>query len=353
MATLTLLVLVVVVALIFDFINGFHDTANAIATVVSTGVMRARTAVLFAAVLNVMGAFAGTAVASTIGKDLLDPVLVTQQIVLAALIGAIIWNLITWWFGIPSSSSHALVGGLVGAGVVGLDWTHIKLGGVEKVVIALVVSPFFGFAAAFVLMIATYWIVRRIPVAKINRIFRRLQIVSAGLMAFSHGTNDAQKTMGVITMALVSYASASRDAGGPGLPHWLLPTAEHFDAAAKFPVPGWVVLACALAMGAGTAAGGWRIIHTMGSKIFKLRPIHGFCAETGAAIVLQVASHLGLPTSTTHCITSAIMGAGSTTRLSAVSWGVTRQILVAWLLTIPMSALFSAVTWRLFSVIGL
>ncbi len=353
MTTLTLLILVVLVALIFDFINGFHDTANAIATVVSTGVMRARTAVIFAAILNVGGAFAGTAVASTIGKDLLDPSLVTQQIVLAALCGAIFWNLFTWYFGIPSSSSHALVGGLVGAGVVGLDYTHIKMAGVEKVVAALIVSPFFGFFAAFILMIAVYWIVRRIPVAKINRVFRRLQIVSAGFMAFSHGTNDAQKTMGVITMALVSYSSVLSPEERATLSSSIFPAFESFDATAKFPVPLWVVVSCALAMGLGTAAGGWRIIHTMGSKIFKLRPIHGFCAETGAAVVLQIASHLGLPTSTTHCITSAIMGAGSTTRLSAVSWGVTYRILGAWVLTIPMCALMSALMWRLFEAIGL
>lgn len=353
MTTLTLLLLVVVMALVFDFINGFHDTANAIATVVSTGVMRARTAVLFAAFLNVFGAFAGTAVATTIGKDLIDPAFVTQQIVLAALVAAIIWNLITWWFGIPSSSSHALVGGLFGAGWIGLGWSHLKVAGIEKVVIALIVSPFFGFLAAFVLMVLTYWVVRPFTVAKINHAFRRLQLLSSGFMAFSHGTNDAQKTMGVITMALVSYASAAGPDALGGLPGWVFPRAEHYEATAKFPVPLWVVVSCALAMGLGTAAGGWRIIHTMGSKIFKLRPIHGFCAETGAAIVLQIASLLGLPTSTTHCITSAIMGAGSTTRLSAVSWGVTRRILTAWVLTIPMCATLAALTWKLFERLGL
>ncbi len=333
MTTLTLLILVVVTALIFDFINGFHDTANAIATVVSTGVLRARTAVLMAAALNVFGAFLGTAVAGTIGKDLLDPTMVTQPMVLAALLAAIIWNLFTWYFGIPSSSSHALVGGMVGAGAISAGLDAIKPAGVEKVVIALVVSPFFGFIAAFFGMIATYWAVRRMRPARINVVFRRLQLFSAGFMALSHGTNDAQKTMGVITMALVSYAGT-------------------YDPAAKFPVPLWVVIACALAMGFGTAAGGWRIIHTMGSKIFKLRPIHGFCAETGAAVVLQVASHFGLPTSTTHCITSAIMGAGATTRLSAVSWGVTRRILWAWVFTIPACAALAAASCLLFEKIG-
>ena len=323
MSPFFMLVLVIVAALIFDFINGFHDTANAIATVVSTGVLRARTAVLMAAVLNVGGAFAGTAVASTMGKDILDPSVVTQPMVLAALIAAIIWNLFTWWFGIPSSSSHALVGGMVGAGLIAVGTGGIKPAGVEKVVTALVVSPFFGFFAAFVTTVAVYWIVRRMRPARVNTVFRRLQLLSSGFMAFSHGTNDAQKTMGVITMALLSYQGT-------------------YDPNAKFPVPLWVVISCALAMGLGTAMGGWRIIHTMGQKIFKLRAVHGFCAETSAAAVLQIASLYGLPTSTTHCITSAIMGAGATTRLSAVSWGVTRRILWAWVLTIPTTAALSA-----------
>ncbi len=334
MTTFSLLVLVVVAALIFDFINGFHDTANAIATVVSTGVMRTRTAVLMAAVLNVVGAFLGTAVASTVGKDLIDPGHVTQQLVLAALLSAITWNLLTWWFGIPSSSSHALVGGLIGAGISALGMGAIKPEGVEKVVTALVISPFLGFFISFVLMVGMYWMVRRVRPARLNTIFKRLQVFSAGFMALSHGTNDAQKTMGVITMALVSYNGT-------------------YDPAAKFPVPTWVVLACALAMGLGTASGGWRIIKTMGSKIFKLRPIHGFCAETGAATLLQVASHFGLPVSTTHVITSAIMGAGATTRLSAVSWGVTQRILVAWILTIPVCLALGEGFYKLFTLIGL
>jgi inorganic phosphate transporter, PiT family len=333
-ASFVLLILVVSFALVFDFINGFHDTANAIATVVSTGVLRARTAILMAAAFNIGGAFVGTEVATTLGKDLLDPALVTQTIVLAALSGAIIWNLWTWYFGIPSSSSHALVGGLLGAGIAGLGRGAVKAAGIEKVVVALVVSPFLGFSAAFVVMVTMYWIVRRIPPSRINKVFRNLQLFSSAFMAFSHGSNDAQKTMGVIAMALVSYAGT-------------------YDPLGKFPVPTWVVLACALAMGAGTAAGGWRIIHTMGSKIFKLRPIHGFVAETSAAIVLQAASHLGMPTSTTHVITASIMGAGATTRLSAVSWGVTRRILLAWILTIPTSAILSASIWIILSALGL
>lgn len=332
MTTLSLLILVVIAAFVFDFINGFHDTANAIATVVSTGVLRARTAVWLAALFNIAGAFAGTAVATTIGKDLVDPTQMSQTMVLAALTSAIAWNLFTWYFGIPSSSSHALVGGIVGSAWSALGLGAIKSGGVEKVVTALIVSPVAGFFAAFIAMVTMYWLVRRVPPVKLNTTFRRLQLASAGFMAFSHGTNDAQKSMGVITMALVSYAGT-------------------YDATSKFPVPTWVVLGCALAMGLGTAAGGWRIIHTMGQKIFKLRPIHGFVAETAAATVIQVASHYGLPTSTTHCITSAIMGAGSTTRLSAVSWGVTRRILWAWVLTIPVTAGLGAAFLHLFDVI--
>ncbi len=334
MTTFSLLVLVIVAALVFDFINGFHDTANAIATVVSTGVMRARTAVLMAAVLNVVGAFMGTAVASTVGKDLIDPATVTQPLVLAALLSAITWNLLTWWFGIPSSSSHALIGGIIGAGISALGMGAIKATGVEKVVTALVLSPFLGFFFSFTLMVGMYWVVRRMRPTKVNRVFRRLQILSAGLMAVSHGTNDAQKTMGVITMALVSYQGT-------------------YDPVAKFPVPTWVVVVCALAMGLGTASGGWRIIKTMGSKIFKLRPIHGFCAETGAAGLIQLASHFGLPVSTTHVITSAIMGAGATTRLSAVSWGVTTRILWAWVLTIPVTMALGVGFYKCFGMLGI
>ena len=327
-----LLILVVVAALIFTFTNGFHDTANAIATVVSTGVLRPRTAVLMAAVLNLVGAFMGTAVAKTISKDLIDPAVATQLVVLAALVGAIGWNLFTWYFGIPSSSSHALVGGLVGAAWASGGMSSILWGGVyKKVVIPLVLSPLLGFFAAFVTMVAVYWIVRRVRPAVINSVFRKLQLASSAFMAWSHGTNDAQKSVGVVTLALVAGQA-------PG-------TEIH--------PPTWVILACALAMGGGTAMGGWSIIKTMGSKIFKLRPIHGFVAETSAATVIEACTVLGLPTSTTHCITSAIMGAGATTRLSAVSWGVTRRILVAWILTIPASAAISAGTWMALSRAGL
>jgi inorganic phosphate transporter, PiT family len=321
--TLTLLVIVVIAALVFDFVNGFHDTANAIATVVSTGAMRARNAILMASVCNVIGAFLGTEVAKTLGKDIIDPSMITQTIVLSALIGATAWNLFTWYFGIPSSSSHALVGGLVGAGLVAIGPSGISPHGVEKVVIALVVSPLFGFVCSALAMIAWMWVIRRQPPVKVNRVFRYLQLPSAAFLAISHGLNDAQKTMGVITVALVSYR-------GDWVP------------SGHFPVPFWVVMACALAMGAGTAAGGWRIIHTMGNKIFKMDPIHGFTSSVTAASVIQVASWFGLPISTTHCITASIMGAGATKRVSAVRWGVTRKIIGAWVLTIPASGAVSA-----------
>jgi PiT family inorganic phosphate transporter len=330
--TFTLLVLVVIFALIFDFVNGFHDTANAIATVVSTGAMRARNAILLAAVCNILGALMGTAVAKTLGKDILDPALVTQTLVLSALLGAIVWNLFTWYFGIPSSSSHALVGGMIGAGLVAEGAHAIKAEGVEKVVTALIVSPLFGFTFAFAAMIAWMWIIRRRPPGTVNRLFRVLQLPSAAFLAVSHGLNDAQKTMGVITVALVSYDGT-------------------FDASGEFPVPLWVVIACAVAMGLGTASGGWRIIHTMGNKIFKMEPIHGFTSSVVAAGVIQGASWFGLPISTTHCITMSIMGAGATKRLSAVRWGVTRKIVIAWIVTIPASGLVAALCYVVFDAI--
>jgi PiT family inorganic phosphate transporter len=326
---LLVVILVVVIALVFDYINGFHDTANAIATVVSTGVLPIRTAILIAAVLNFGGALMGTAVASTIGKGLIEPSAVSQIVVLSALVGAIFWNLFTWYFGIPSSSSHALVGGLVGAAVAHAGPKAVQVKGVEKVVKSLVVSPLVGFWVAFVVMITILWIVRRARPAKLTRIFRKLQMLSAGFMAFSHGSNDAQKTMGIITMSLVAYGSVKVGADG------------------KFPVPLWVVLACAAAMAAGTAAGGIRIIKTMGTKIIDLKPIHGFAAETAAAATILTSTHLGLPVSTTHVITGCIMGAGASQRVSAVRWGVTTKILWAWVLTIPISA---TVAWACHNV---
>ncbi|WP_441286759.1 inorganic phosphate transporter [Sorangium sp. KYC3313] len=316
---LVTLTLVIVVALVFDYINGFHDTANAIATVVSTGVLPIRTAVLLAALFNFGGALTGTAVASTIGKGLIVPSAVTQVVVLSALVGAIFWNLFTWYFGIPSSSSHALVGGLVGAGAGRAGTAAVQGAGLLKVVKSLIISPVVGFVLSFLGMIAIFWLVRHTRPAVVNRRFRILQMVSAGFMALSHGSNDAQKTMGIITMALVAYGAIP---------------AGHGD----FHVPLWVVFACATAMALGTAAGGVRIIKTMGTKIIDLKPIHGFAAETSAAATILTSSFLGMPVSTTHVITGCIMGAGASQRVSAVRWGVTTRILWAWVLTIPVSA---------------
>lgn len=317
---LTLVITVIVVALIFDFINGFHDTANAIATVVSTGVLPLRTAILLAAVLNFIGALTGTAVASTIGKGVITPDTITLVVVLAALLGAIFWNLFTWYFGIPSSSSHAMVGGLVGAGIAHSGFASIQGPGMTKIVCSLILSPIVGMLIAFTFMLILLWLFRRAAPVGVSSLFRRLQMLSAGFMALSHGSNDAQKTMGVITMALVAYGAVTMT--GP-----------------KLMVPTWVILASAAAMGLGTAAGGVRIIKTLGTKIIDLKPVHGFAAETAAAAVIMTASHYGLPVSTTHCISGSIMGVGASKSVSAVRWGITVRILYAWVLTIPISAI--------------
>jgi inorganic phosphate transporter, PiT family len=323
----SLLVIVVVTAFVFDYINGFHDAANAIATVVSTGVLPIRTAVIMAGIFNFVGAITGTAVAKTIASGFADPAIVSQPVVLAALLGAIAWNLITWWKGIPSSSSHALVGALGGAvvahaGVAAFKWNAL----VQKVLVPLVVSPVLGFVAAFWLMILLYWIVRRMRPAVVHKASRRLQLVSASAMALSHGSNDAQKSMGIITLALLAFVGANRSS----LPAWVVPSA-----AAE--VPLWVIVACAASIGFGTMAGGKRIIKTMGTKIIKISPLQGFAAETAGALTILGASHLGVPVSTTHCINACIMGVGSSKRISAVRWGVAGNIVLAWVLTIPLS----------------
>ena len=338
-----LLMGVVLCAVAFDYINGFHDTANAIATVVSTNVLSPRTAILMAAVFNFVGAFYGTSVAKTIGGDIADPTTITQTVVLSALLGAIVWNLITWYFGIPSSSSHALVGGLIGSVLVhrvadsGAEfraelWNLLNSKGSIKVLKGLVISPFCGFLVGFLIMVLLLWIVRRISPKWVNLIFRKLQLVSASFMALSHGSNDAQKAMGIITMALVGYYSAHPETVGT---HW-------FDAPKLgengHDIPTWVVVICASAMALGTSAGGWRIMKTMGHKIIKLKPIDGFAAETAGAAVILTASHLGAPVSTTHVIASSIMGVGTCKRFSAVRWGIAGNILIAWVLTIPISA---------------
>jgi PiT family inorganic phosphate transporter len=330
---LATLVVVVVVALIFDYINGFHDTANAIATVVSTGVLPLRTAVLMAAVMNFVGAFLGLKVADTIAK-MVDPSAVTQVMVAAGLIGAISWNLFTWWFGIPSSSSHALLGGTLGAAITKAGLGCVKEENLWKALKGLFISPLFGFLCGFLLMVGLTWLVRRMRPVIVNRTFRWLQMASAGFMAVSHGQADAQKTMGIITMALVAYGAQS------GLLH--VGSHAGADGKAVLDPPTWVIASCAVAMAAGTAAGGVRIIKTMGTKIIELKPIHGFAAETGAALTIITAAQLGAPVSTTHVISSAIMGVGSSQRVSAVRWGMTTKILWAWVLTIPISAAVGA-----------
>jgi PiT family inorganic phosphate transporter len=342
-----LLVAVVGLALAFDYINGFHDTANAVATVVSTNVLPGRTAVFFAALFNLIGAFAGVGVAKTIGGDIADPASITQTVVAAALLGAIIWNLVTWYFGIPSSSSHALIGGLVGA--VWCHWVQQEIGpgdalwrlinsrGVMLSLKALVLSPLVGFVGGFSLMVLLVWTIRWLRPATVNRAFRFLQLVSASFMALAHGSNDAQKSMGIITMALATYATHK------GLR----------SESAELVVPPWVIVSCATAMALGTASGGWRIMKTMGHKIIKLRPVHGFAAESAAAAVILTASWLHAPVSTTHVISASIMGVGASKRVSAVRWGVAKNILIAWMLTIPVSALLSAsLYWVLRPLVG-
>jgi len=325
----SLLIVVIVAALLFDYINGFHDAANAIATVVSTGVLPVRTAVFIAGILNIVGALAGTAVAKTIASGFADPADVTQVVVLAALLGACIWNLITWYYGIPSSSSHALIGGLAGAvvahsSVSAFHWSALG----QKVLVPLIVSPVFGFVTAFFLMILLLWIARGFRPAVVNRGSRILQLCSACSMAFAHGSNDAQKSMGIITLGLLAFVTA-----GHSLPHWVLPGGVNQSG-----VPDWVIFSCATAIGLGTMAGGKRIIKTMGSKIIRITPIQGFAAETSGAFTILLASHFGVPISTTHCINACIMGVGASKRLSAVRWGVAGNIVTAWILTLPMSA---------------
>jgi PiT family inorganic phosphate transporter len=324
------LVVVVVLAVVFDYINGFHDTANAIATSVATRALRPRHAILMATAFNFIGAFAGTAVAKTIGAGLVNEETTTQAVVMASLIGAITWNLITWYFGIPSSSSQALIGGLLGATIVAagfgaLDWNGI----INKVLFPMITSPIIGFVGAFGLMLALYWIFRNAKRKPMARIFRRLQVISAGYMAFAHGSNDAQKTMGIITLALFSAGVIT-----------------------SIEVPPWVIVVSATALSLGTAVGGWRIMHTMGQRVVELEPVHGFAAETTAATVLVGTAYLGMPVSTTHVISSAIMGVGSARGAKGVRWGVARRILLAWVVTIPASGTVAALTWFMLNFIG-
>ena len=325
-APLLLLGLVILAALAFDFINGFHDTANAIATCISTRALSIRNAILMAAGLNFVGAFVSTHVATTIGKGIVDPGHVTQIIVLAALLGAIFWDLLTWHYGIPASSSHAIIGGLIGAVVAARGFAPLQWGGISKILIAIVVSPVAGTLVAFLIMLAIYWGFRNFHPSPLNRAFRHLQVFSAAFMAFSHGSNDAQKSMGVISLALFSYGA--------------MPV---------FHIPGWVIVACATAMALGTAMGGWRIIKTVGSDFVELQPVHGFCAETSASGVILTATAMGIPISTTHVITSAILGVGLSQGRKKVNWGVGVRIIWAWILTIPASAAAGYFAFRVLS----
>jgi inorganic phosphate transporter, PiT family len=326
------LVIVVATALAFDFTNGFHDTANAIATSVSTRAMSPRFAVLLASVLNFAGAFISLKVAATVGKGIVDAGSVTTTVVFAGLIGAIAWNLATWYFGLPSSSSHALIGGLVGAAFAADGWSAIQGDGlVEKVIVPGIVAPILAFVVAGVAILVAYRIVGRLRPGSVNRGYRLGQLVSGSMFSLAHGTNDAQKTMGIITLALIAHGS--------------LP-------AGSFDVPTWVIVSSALAIALGTYTGGWRIIRTMGSRIIKMDPAQGFSAQGSGAAVVLAATHLGYPLSTTHVISGAVMGAGAAKRLSAVRWGVAGNIVIAWVLTLPAAAAIGALAYAVSSVFG-
>jgi PiT family inorganic phosphate transporter len=334
MAPLVILVIIIIfLALVFDFTNGFHDSANAIATVVSTKVLTPRQAVGFAAFFNFIAAFGfGVAVASTISKIIhLDIVAVNliPNIILGGLIGAISWNIITWYLGLPTSSSHALIGGIMGSGISAAGLVAIKYETVELAAIFMFVSPIIGLIFGFLFMVAILWVCRRSSRSKVDRYFKRLQLFSAGIYSFSHGTNDAQKTMGIITPLLFSIGAFSTSVNPNNLP-----------------VPIWVILSAHAAIALGTLAGGWRIVKTMGHRITKLRPVHGFAAETAGAATILSASIAGIPVSTTHVIASAIMGVGATRRLSAVRWGIARNIIWVWILTIPISAVLGFVAFK-------
>jgi len=323
-----LLLCVIILALVFDFINGFHDTATAIATSVSTRALTPKAAVAMATILNLVGALSGTAVAKTVGTGLVETSSITQVTVISALIAAIAWDLITWYLGLPTSSSHALLASVVGAAVATAGFNIIIQRGVLKVLAALVLSPLIGFVLSYFFMVALNWGFKKSTPALVNNLFGRLQILSAAYMAFSHGSNDAQKTMGIITMALVSY--------------YQLP---------QFIVPLWVMILCASAMALGTAFGGWKIMKTLGMRLVQLRHIHGFAAQTSAATIIEIASRIGLPLSTTHVISSTIMGVGASKRFSAVRWGVGGNIVLAWVLTLPACLILAWIICKILHLI--
>jgi len=322
---LWVIVLLVVLALAFDFMNGFHDAANAIATIVSTGVLKPGQAVIWAACFNFLALFIfGLSVAATIGKGMVDPSVVDYHVIFGALMGAIAWNFVTWYYGIPSSSSHALIGGMIGATVAKAGTGALVASGIGKTVIFIVVSPVLGFVLGAILMLAVSWIFHRATPGRVDKWFRRGQLVSCALYSLGHGSNDAQKTMGIIWLLLIIAG---------------LTTKEH--------LPAWVIIGCYVAISLGTLFGGWRIVKTMGQKITKLKPVGGFCAETGGAITLFIASSFGIPVSTTHTITGAIVGVGAARKFSAVRWGIAGSIVWAWVFTIPASAFMAALAWWL------
>lgn len=321
---LALLIITIVLALAFDFLNGFHDAANSIATIVSTQVLKPHWAVLWAASFNFLAYFIfGIKVASTIGVGLIDPSIINVKLILAALIGAIVWNIVTWYFGIPSSSSHALIGGILGAGIIKAGFAPVQWLGVSKILIAIVVSPLLGMLLGLILMFLTMRCFANSTPRRVDFWFRKLQLVSSALISLGHGGNDAQKTMGIIAVLLYSSGMLG----------------------ASFYVPKWVIISCYLVISLGTLFGGWRIIRTMGMKITKLKPISGFAAETSSALTIALATSLGIPVSTTHTITGSIVGVGTVNRISAVRWGVARNIVWAWVFTIPAAGLISAAVW--------
>ncbi len=334
MPVLTLVIIIVALALVFDFVNGFHDSANSIATVVSTRVLTPLQAVAWAAFFNFVSAFTfGTSVASTVGKGFVDTHIVTLYVILAGVLGAIAWDLLTWWFGLPTSSSHAIIGGYAGAAIARGFFEHGLSGGFHALILGkwpltlafIVVAPMIGLIGAFIMMVAVYWIFQKSTPLHMDNWFRKLQLLSAAALSFSHGTNDAQKTMGIITEVLV--------------------TAKIIH---EFKVPVWVILSAHAAIAGGTFFGGWRIVHTLGKRLTKLKPRTGFCAETGAAGAILIATHLGLPVSTTHAIAGALVGVGSVQRVKAVRWGVATNIVWAWVLTIPASAVVAGIVFAVF-----
>ena len=318
-------IITIILALLFDFINGFHDSANAIATVVATKVLSPLKAVTMAAIFNLIGPLVfGTAIATMIGKGIIDIEIVNVNLIFATLTGAVLWDLITWYLGLPTSSSHALVGGLIGAGIAAAGTGSVHASGVEKIVLFMVVSPIIGLVIGFLFALLIMRTFRKYHPSRINKYFRRLQLFSSAFYSLTHGTNDAQKTMGIIALLLVAEGIS-------------VPVSE-----ASLPIPLWVIVSCAAAIGLGTFFGGWRIVKTMAQRVTRLRPYQGFCAETSSGIVLALMAQWGIPVSTTHVISSSIMGVGATVKLSAVRWGIARKIVGAWILTIPMAALISA-----------